>query len=69
MNKPTLKLPADRISWRDRASCGNCVFAAQHEQNDNLRYCRVQSPIAGPVNAIAIWPVTKPTDWCGQFND
>jgi hypothetical protein len=47
--------------------CGACIFwDAAAEQPEHGR-CRARPPAALTVTGHAAWPVTRSTDWCGEF--
>ena len=68
MIKFTEKMVDDRIRLRRDVGeyCGDCYF--WWARNKNGGECRVGAPIlADDSTHNAIWPITAPFDWCGEF--
>lgn len=51
-----------------KAACKDCAFWDHVEEDSG--WCRVHAPVAVGskyFRALAIWPITGPFAWCGEF--
>jgi hypothetical protein len=52
------------------AACGSCDFWQAIElRNPSNGHCRAHPPVAVTTQPLAAWPVTGPTDWCGDYRE
>jgi len=56
--------------------CGTCFWWEEwthdHGQKENVGYCRRNAPAPFGANgdiSVVEWPVTRKSDWCGEWDD
>ena len=54
-----------------QGNCATCRYwspgSSRAGLRSNLGECRRRSPVAHPEQYVQFWPLTKPLDWCGEY--
>ena len=58
--------------FRTGACCANCSNydgqrCRRYAPRPNYNEGEVRNVVGGAVYLVAVWPLTEPTDWCGEF--
>ena len=49
-------------------NCSKCKFWIETGAiDDGVNHCRRYAPAPGSSEARQLWPITKASDWCGEF--